>query len=105
MTPIAHALSDRFEETCRTELRRLAKKTASLDRSERQEVEAVAERVLASIVSRAAEVLDHDGTPELEAAVSHLFGIQTGRDAAEDEAREGGERSVGFPPQAWLARS
>jgi hypothetical protein len=64
MSPAGQVLHDRFETVCRSELRRLRKKTASLAAAERETVDALVlevARSLAMTLDAAVQASDRSG--------------------------------------------
>jgi hypothetical protein len=74
MSPIANALSSRFEEVCRTELNRLRRKTASLSPEDRAEVDAISVEVTRAIAARMGMALEADS--QVEDVVARLFAVR-----------------------------
>ncbi|OFW04774.1 MAG: hypothetical protein A3H96_10180 [Acidobacteria bacterium RIFCSPLOWO2_02_FULL_67_36] len=75
MSPIGRALHDRFEEVCRTELQRLRRKTASLNPSDREEVDAISVAVTQAIAARFEAALAGPGGANLSEIVARLFAV------------------------------
>jgi hypothetical protein len=74
MSPLGHALHERFAEVCRTELRRLRRKTASLSPDHRAQVDALSAEVASGIAARLDAALERrDVSPQLGEVVEHLF--------------------------------
>ena len=74
MSPVGHALHERFGSVCRSELQRLQKKTASLAPEHRAEVHALTLELAQRLALRLdAALLQTDG--ELEAVVMQLFAV------------------------------
>ena len=74
MSPVGHALQERFDHVCRSELQRLHKKTASLAPEHRAEVHALTLELAQRMALRLDAALAKTGG-ELEAVVERLFGI------------------------------
>jgi hypothetical protein len=77
MSPIGHALHNRFDEVCRTELQRLRRKTAALSPEDRAEVDAISVEVTRAIASRMEAALTAGGTDVAE-VVARLFVVRNG---------------------------
>lgn len=75
MSPLAIALEARFEDVCRSELRRLQRKTASLSAAERAEIDAISVMVARAIAAHVAHGLGADAPPEVAHIISQLFKI------------------------------
>jgi hypothetical protein len=75
MSPIAHALHERFELVCRTELERLRRKTAALSPAERAEVDAITVELTRAIAARFGAALDQDDDGDLSHIVARLFAV------------------------------
>jgi hypothetical protein len=74
MSPLGHALHERFAEVCRTELQRLRRKTASLSPDHRAQVDALSAEVASGIAARLDAALERrDVSPQLGEVVEHLF--------------------------------
>jgi hypothetical protein len=74
MSPVGHALEERFGHVCRSELQRLHKKTASLAPEHRAEVHALTLEVAQRLALRVDAALTKTGG-ELEAVVMRLFAV------------------------------
>jgi hypothetical protein len=74
MSPVGHALQERFGNVCRSELQRLHKKTASLAPEHRAEVQALTLEVAQRVALRLDAALEK-GSGELAAIVSRLFAV------------------------------
>ena len=74
MSPVGHALQERFGNVCRSELQRLHKKTASLAPEHRAEVQALTLEVTQRVALRLDAALE-EGSGELAAIVSRLFAV------------------------------
>jgi len=74
MSPVGHALEERFGNVCRSELERLQKKTASLAPEHRAEVHALTLEVAQRMALRLDAALARTGG-ELEGVVMQLFGV------------------------------
>lgn len=74
MSPIASALSNRFEEVCRGELNRLRRKTASLPPEARAEVDAISVAVTRAIAARMSAAVDADS--QVADVVARLFAVR-----------------------------
>lgn len=75
MSPVGKALQKRFDNTCRSELERLRKKTASLAPEHRAEVHALTLEVVQGLAARLDAALASSGGAELEAVVMRLFAV------------------------------
>ena len=75
MSPLAEALQTRFADVSRSELRRLRKKTSSLEPDARAVVDAVAVELVEAIAARAAERLEGPGGDQLAPVLAQLFGV------------------------------
>lgn len=75
MSPLARALQTRFAEVSRSELRRLRKKTSTLEPDARAVVDAVAVELVEAIAARATERLDGPDGEQLAPVVARLFGV------------------------------
>lgn len=75
VSPLAEALQTRFAEVSRSELRRLRKKTSSLEPNERAVVDAVAVELVEAIAARAMERLEGPDGEQLAPVVAQLFGV------------------------------
>ena len=74
MSPVGHALRERFGSVCRSELERLHKKTALLAPEHRAEVHALTLEVAERLALRLDAALMKTGG-ELEAVVMRLFAV------------------------------
>jgi hypothetical protein len=74
MSPVGHALQERFGSVCRSELQRLQKKTASLAPEHRAEVHALTLEIAQRLAVRLDAALTQTGG-ELEAVVLRLFAV------------------------------
>jgi Glutamyl-tRNAGlu reductase, dimerisation domain len=74
MSPVGHALRERFGDVCRAELERLHKKTASLAPEDRETVQAMTLEVMQRVALRLDAALEC-GSGELAAIVSRLFAV------------------------------
>ena len=72
---MAMALQTRFAEVSRSELRRLRKKTSTLEPDERAVVDAVAVELVEAIAVRATERLEGPDGEQLAPVVAQLFGV------------------------------
>lgn len=75
MSPIARALTDRFDEVCRLELARLQRKTAALSPADRTEVEAMCVEVTRGISARVAAAADVGREAVLHEVLGRLFAV------------------------------
>jgi hypothetical protein len=75
VSPLAEALQTRFADVSRSELRRLRKKTSSLDPEDRAMVDAVAVELVEAIAARALERLEGPDGDQLAPVVAQLFGV------------------------------
>jgi hypothetical protein len=75
MSPVGHALEERFGDVCRSELQRLRKKTASLAPEHRAEVYALTLEVAQRMALRLDAALDSQDSGELAALVMRLFAV------------------------------
>lgn len=75
MSPVGHALEERFGDVCRSELQRLKKKTASLAPEHRAEVHALTLELTQRLALRLDAALDSTGSSELAALVMRLFAV------------------------------
>lgn len=69
------ALQTRFAEVSRSELRRLRKKTSTLEPEARAVVDAVAVELVEAIAARATERLEGPDAEQLAPVVAQLFGV------------------------------
>ena len=74
MSPVGHALQERFGSVCRQELQRLHKKTAALAPEHRAEVHALTLEVAQRLALRLDAALTGTGG-ELESVVTRLFAV------------------------------
>jgi hypothetical protein len=74
MSPVGHALHERFGRVCRLELERLHKKTAALAPEHRAEVHALTLEIAQRMALRLDAALTKTGG-ELEAVVGRLFAV------------------------------
>jgi hypothetical protein len=75
MSPIARALTDRFDEVCRVELIRLRRKTASLSEADRTEVEALCVEVTRAISAHVASAAEGGRERWFHDVLGHLFAL------------------------------
>jgi hypothetical protein len=75
MSPTGRALHDRFENVCRSELRRLRRKTASLTAEDRAQVDALALEVAQGLALRLDAALDAPDAAAIAPAVMRLFAV------------------------------
>jgi len=85
MSPVCHALRERFGNVCRAELERLHKKTAALAPEHRAEVHALTLEIAQRMALRLDAALTSTGG-ELEAVVGRLFALTPPN--VEDKCRE-----------------
>ena len=74
MSPVGHALHERFDSVCRSELQRLQKKTASLAPEHRAEVNALTLEIAQRLALRLDAALTRS-PGKLEAVVMRLFAV------------------------------
>jgi hypothetical protein len=74
MSPVGHALEERFGDVCRSELQRLKKKTSSLAPEHRAEVHALTLELTQRLALRLDAALTKTGG-ELDAFVIRLFAV------------------------------
>ena len=74
MSPVGHALEERFGDVCRSELERLKRKTASLAPEHRAEVHALTLELTQRLARRLDAALTETGG-ELDALVMRLFAV------------------------------
>ena len=74
MSPVGHALEERFGYVCRSELQRLHKKTASLAPEHRAEVHALTLEIAERLALSLDAALTRTGG-DVEAVVMRLFAI------------------------------
>jgi len=75
MSPTGHALQERFDDVCRSELRRLHKKTASLSPEHRADVHALTLELAERIALRLDAALTSIGGSDVETIVMRLFDV------------------------------
>jgi glutamyl-tRNA reductase len=75
VSPLTQALQTRFAEVSRSELRRLRKKTSTLEPDARAVVDAVAVEVVEAIAARATERLEGPDGEQLAPVLAQLFGV------------------------------
>lgn len=75
MSPLGHALRERFETVSRMELQRLRRKTASLAPEHRAEVDALTLEVAQRMAQRLDAALGSAGGGELADVVMRLFAV------------------------------
>jgi hypothetical protein len=75
MSPVGHALHDRFERVCRNELQRLRRKTASLTDSERAQVDALALEVTRRLAVSLDAAVAAPGRSGMASVVMRLFAV------------------------------
>jgi hypothetical protein len=75
MSPVGHALNERFETVCRSELQRLRRKTASLSDDERAQVDALALEVTRRMAGRLDAALDASDNAAIALVVMRLFAV------------------------------
>lgn len=75
MSPVGRALHESFETVCRTELRRLRRKTAGLSAEDRAQVDALALEVAQGLASRLDAALEAPETAALAPTVMRLFAV------------------------------
>jgi hypothetical protein len=75
MSPAGHALQARFDDVCRSELRRLHRKTASLAPEHRADVHALTLEVAERIAVRLDGALTSIGGGDVESIVMRLFAV------------------------------
>jgi glutamyl-tRNAGlu reductase-like protein len=75
MSPVGHALQERFGSVCRSELERLRKKTASLAPEHRAEVHALSLEVAQRMALRLEAALASSGGGDLAGIVTRLFAV------------------------------
>jgi hypothetical protein len=83
MSPIAHALHERFDTVCLSELDRLRRKTAALSPDERAEVDAITVELTRAIAARFGAALERDESGDLGDIVARLFAVPATGSSAE----------------------
>ena len=75
MSPVGHALRERFETVCRSELQRLRRKTASLTEWERAQVDALALEVTRRLAVTLDAAVAAPGRSGIAPVVMRLFAV------------------------------